>query len=537
MPTPGFQVNPEYSRLPTEPASEDGAALKSSPLSPQKGGLASPSLTTAGISFSSLQALMPSLHLPGMGLWAGAGPSPRSPRATLSARGKTASGSGPAEPASDGTGVDTNGAVGNGGMSADESARLGIAKAINILGGKEKGGITIDRDSCYGAFVVMSQIGRCTGWPGSIVVLVWRVSGFLLLNYFVQLAFVYYIYDSQSNMNPFGSQMHLCDFGAHIHDCPDHPNCHGPGGTEFHSPGDLYPFDIWNTRMLLRDSLKMLFPDLQDEIDQHVQPGEYGVESYYCRLLCIWVFLLQIADEFEHIRALLMLLRALPTEDGYWVEFDNSTPRPDDDPEGDKELEKVRFKVAGIPRRWKFVFVVFVLIPRIFIWRMLTMAGVHFLMETAAIVDQIVNTTALSFVLTSDELMLERLSTGATRYILEHVETYTFYDHTIYKDMSDQDILAQFDETEMACCASRSHRFSIIPRRLVWTVFFMIVFIGEYYVHSCTRLSDGSLVSIPVHTPEGYHMGFLTFIKKFVSLEPEETSSPFWTMPAWEGES
>merc|ERR1719160_1940061 len=100
-----------------------------------------------------------------------------------------------------------------------------------------------------------------------------RVYLFLAMNFCVQLMFVYYIYDSQTNMNPFGGQMHLCDFASHVSECPDAPNCQGPGGEAIPNPGSLYPYDIWNTRKFVRGALQAMFPDRKDDIGTTMDPG------------------------------------------------------------------------------------------------------------------------------------------------------------------------------------------------------------------------------------------------------------------------
>jgi len=293
-------------------------------------------------------------------------------------------------------------------------------------------------------------------------------------------------------------------------------------------PSNLYPYDIFNTRKFVRDSLKTLFPDMKDEIDEKADPGEYGIESYYCRLLCIFVFVLQIADEFQNIRDLCWFLWKVPTEEGLWVEFDSEAPVPEDDPHGQKELENIKFKVAGMPMRWKVFIALGVLIPRIFIWRMLTLAGVHFLMETAAMVDQIVNTTALSFVLCTDELVHERLTTAATKHIVSSVTDHLGYEHK--EERSNQDWLTCFRDHELSWRPQQ--KFPMIPWKLVWAVFLMFVFICEYYHHNCTTLEDGSSVSLPVAYPPHSHMTMSNFLLKFVSvMETDKQNTPFWTMP------
>eukprot|EP00439_Symbiodinium_sp_Y106_P074806 s169_g14.t1 len=84
-------------------------------------------------------------------------------------------------------------------------------------------------------------------------------------------------------MYPFAGQMHLCDFGASVKACPDASNCVGPSGTVY-TPARLYSFPIWSTRVFVRDSMKAVFPEYAEKIDEQVDPGEYGLENYTCRL-------------------------------------------------------------------------------------------------------------------------------------------------------------------------------------------------------------------------------------------------------------
>merc|ERR1719476_1321373 len=100
----------------------------------------------------------------------------------------------------------------------------------------------------------------------------------------------------QLMMYPFAGQMHLCDFGADIPRCPDAQNCEGPGGTKLSYPR-LYSYDIWSTRSFLRDTLVSLFPEKSNLIKSVADPGEYGMENYYIRLACIFIFVLHVADD------------------------------------------------------------------------------------------------------------------------------------------------------------------------------------------------------------------------------------------------
>jgi len=413
----------------------------------------------------------------------------------------------------------------------DVSSCLGAAKAINILGGMESAGsCSVEKTSVYGAAVAMPQIARSARWPKSLIALTMRAYLFVLLNYIVQTFFVYYIYDSQTNMNPFGGQMHLCDFGAHINSCPHGADCLGPAGTRMENPGVLYPYDIWNTRKFTRDTLQQLFPDLKDKIGDAVDPGEYGLESYYCRFLCIFVFMVAIADEFQNIRDLVGLLYYIPALESTWVQYD----KPDSAPKacGEDDLKYVRFFVNGMPLRWKVFNCLFLLIPKIFIWRMLTMAGVHFLMETAAMVDQIVNTTALSFVFTTDELILERLTTKATKYIMSNLEDYELFDSTTFDNESDEQTLDRYNREEMTCHWSIADWW-LFPRRLFWSIALMAIFLSEYYWHNCEKSRDGGWVSVDMYLPPEAHLEIGSFVKKFFSLPHNTIGGAFWTMPEY----
>jgi len=279
--------------------------------------------------------------------------------------------------------------------------------------------------------------------------------------------------------------------------------------------------------------LQSLFPHLKDEIADKVDPGEYGLEGYYCRLLCIFVFMVSIADEFQNIRDLIKLLYYLPAEEQHWVQYEPptwGTKQHVKDVHGVSELEFVRFRVNGMPLRWKMFNTVFLLFPKIFIWRMLSMAGVHFIMETAAMVDQVVNTTALSFVFTLDELILERLTTKATKHIMANLQDYDLFDDKVYEEESDQEALDRYNKQEMTWRMS-GRDWWLLPRRLFWSVVLMMLFTAEYYLHNCVKMEDGSWVSVDMFLPSTAHLDAWCFVQKFLAHCSNEVATAFWTMP------
>merc|ERR1712224_264841 len=102
------------------------------------------------------------------------------------------------------------------------------------------------------------------------------------------------------------------------------------------------------------------------------------------------------------------------------------------------------------------------------------MAGVHFLMETAGIVDQIVNTTALSFVLCFDELITERFATRASRHIMANIQHRELFDDSSLKLMTDKEVMSNYAAHEMTWLGRRM--FRLLPVRLFIAVSLMFLF-------------------------------------------------------------
>merc|ERR1719387_855040 len=145
---------------------------------------------------------------------------------------------------------------------------------------ESRGFCGVEKASIYGAALAIPQIARSVGWSTTLTGLTIRSYIFLTLNIFLQGFLILMIGESAHVMNPFGGQMHLCDFGASIPECPHAKNCLGPGGTILSYPR-LYGWDIWNTRAFARDGLSAVFPNRTKEIHTALDPGEYGLENWY----------------------------------------------------------------------------------------------------------------------------------------------------------------------------------------------------------------------------------------------------------------
>jgi len=292
---------------------------------------------------------------------------------------------------------------------SDRNAYVACGKALDYLMKMEiDGSVGLERGSVYGAAVAIPQIARSAGWSGTMMALAARSYFFLILNILVQGFLLSMIGEEANIMHPYSSRMHLCDFGANLQDCPDSANCNGPGGTTM-TYSRLYDYTTWSTRKFVGEALTDLFPNRAKDIAQFADPGEYGLEDYYCRLVCCFIFSMAVMNELYVTLGLLRLLWCLPSSDDKWVRF--RPPEWDADKSRAKqifgwtELDLVKFGVAGLPVYWKVINFVVVFIPKMCLWTVLVSSGFHFLMETSGIVDVIMNSMALTFILSLDELV------------------------------------------------------------------------------------------------------------------------------------
>merc|ERR1711879_592903 len=166
----------------------------------------------------------------------------------------------------------------------------------------------------------MPQVARTARWPRFLSSLVFQAYLFLLVNVIVQSTLLYMIAKEELVMDLFAGQMYLCDFGAWLSRCPGHPSCTGPAGSQI-TPPRMYSYAMWSTRTYARDSLKALFPDRVDEIHAKIDPGEYGVESYWCRWLCCFIFMMSVMSELFLNVEMLKLVWFVPSRNEPWIEL------------------------------------------------------------------------------------------------------------------------------------------------------------------------------------------------------------------------
>lgn len=225
-------------------------------------------------------------------------------------------------------------------------------------------------------------------------------------------------------LDKFGSQPRLCDFGASLGSCPGGADCIGPGGGVF-TAGNRYAC-LWTTRRFVAGSFLALFPEKADTIREAVQPGEYGLESYYLRIVTVYVFVLGLWSDLAGSMELGALLWHVPTDGEPWMHYEvPDLNLKSKRKHGWSELDHLRFQVAGMPLFWKLASVFWLLLPKVYIWLLTVDIGVVFLMETAKIEDMIVNSVALAFILSIDELIFESLMPTMAKHMIERVDDFT----------------------------------------------------------------------------------------------------------------
>ena len=76
---------------------------------------------------------------------------------------------------------------------------------------------------------------------------------------------------------------------------------------------------MWYLSRFVRESLQKVFPEYSDAIAANVDPGEWGLENYYCRLVCVFVFMMSVVDDLRESFRMVMLLWQAPTSDDMWT--------------------------------------------------------------------------------------------------------------------------------------------------------------------------------------------------------------------------
>lgn len=374
----------------------------------------------------------------------------------------------------------------------DASAELGGLTLEFYAQGHLTMDCRIEKNCLYGAAIAMPQLARSGGWQTASTTLAVRVYVMLLVNYFLSGFLAYSLIAKQNVLDPYQGQPNLCDFGAEVSHCPGAPGCTGPGGSQI-AEDKLFDWPVYHGRRFVKASLMALFPQMQEKIDKNVDPGEYGVESYWCRLVCIFIFVTAILDDFYAICRTMMFLVVVPTRAECWIgvkcEQDDQAPVPD--------LNELNLQVAGISMLWKCINVMTVVIPRAMLWCGVCRGGTMLLMESSDLTDMIVNTVALNFILDINKFLFQAYELRATKHFLNVLVDYKMHDQS--NGLHTQSDLLSWNMTSLEVCKLAAKLF---PHRLLLAVAIASWFIFEYYSHYCERSADGTWISKVLREPD-----------------------------------
>lgn len=425
----------------------------------------------------------------------------------------------------------------------DKNAYIAAGKALSFLIKMETIGVCgLERSSVYGAAVALPQVARSTGYGRTMTSFAIRSYLFLLINIAMQLFLLSMIGEEAHVMSAFAGQPHLCDFAKRIENCPgaggsskgsSAPNCQGPGGTPFSFPR-LYDFHSWATRTFVRDSMKEIFPDRKEDIQSLADPGEYGMENYYCRLLCCFIFMMAVMEDLRSTMNVVHLLINIPTENGKWIRYEK--PSWEDKDQAKlihtwRELDLVKFGVAGMPLKWKFINFVCVVIPKFIIWLVLAISGNYFLMETAGIVDVIMNSVALTFILNIDEMIFATFTTVAVKHMMANMEDFELFNVDNEENETEEEALHRFCREEFGARSWCNFISKLNPKRIVVVIIGLAFFNIQYYYTNCEKASDGSWLSVPLYQPTHVRFNPVAWVFPLKAFGWHQASEPSWIMP------
>jgi hypothetical protein len=234
-------------------------------------------------------------------------------------------------------------------------------------------------------------------------------------------------------------------------------------------------------------------------------------------------------QELNIIVKMLELIYQIPSVAEPWIEAREKLPVLGG-------LEEVRLRIAGMPLRWKFVNVVVVILPKAALWKLTCESGMTFLMETSGIQDIIVNSVALTFIVTLDQLIMSALMSEETRNIVANVEDYRLWDPTTscvgdIALQTDDEILENYKEAQAFKKCGCKDIVDIMPLKLIFALLLTFLYIGQYYWKYCKFDQENfRFISKDVFLPKTPQMAwYQAFLPNLFPVEREE--KPYWTMP------
>eukprot|EP00928_Gymnodinium_smaydae_P043743 TRINITY_DN29256_c0_g1_i1.p1 TRINITY_DN29256_c0_g1~~TRINITY_DN29256_c0_g1_i1.p1 ORF type:complete len:459 (+),score=64.64 TRINITY_DN29256_c0_g1_i1:66-1379(+) len=396
----------------------------------------------------------------------------------------------------------------------------------------------IEKRSVYGSALAVPQIARTLGYNRALVILSLRVWLSLFMNIALQLLLVCFIGEATQIMAPLGGEMHLCDFGKNLDACPGEPHCTGPGGT-LYTRTRLYGYTQWAIQKFTRDALLQIMPDKQEQIEAHVDPGEYGMENYQCRLLCIFIFTMSLVNEVFACFNMAVMLWFLPTDPAKsnWIQFsEERNIRLSNSNNNARGRKKCLYKVAGMPAHWKVFNFFVVLGPKVALLHYVLWMGILFLMDTSGITDLVLGAMSMTFVLSLDEVIYDIFTSSSTKYIMDELDVYREESSSTDHLPSDSDpteskrMLERSGNEQHPQLRWRKLLWTFFPRKWIMTGVVMAAYIARYYSTKCIW-NGHTYVSKDMYLPHTSTYHVWDFVMDGVLHTIQRSKTPFWSMP------
>jgi len=409
-----------------------------------------------------------------------------------------------------------------GGSGEMEDVKLEAEKLLAL--DKRKSVYHLETGSVYGTAIAFPQLARCSNYNKVYVALWIRAWLALGLNLFLQLSLVVFVGEATQIMNPLGGQMHLCDFGARLDSCTGPgttvPGCQGPGGTQF-SPPRLYGYTQWAVQKFTKQALLDVLPDKEDAINEKVDPGEYGMENFNCRAVCLFLFTLSVMHEIVTCMKMALLLWNVPSsgeKEMAWITHAK---------EGMMSRVKAKYRVGGMPLHWKAIVFLLVFLPKLALCHYVLLEGTLLLMDTSGILDSVLGALSMSFVLGLDEMLYNAMTSSAAVSIMLQLEK-AIDEEELEQEKRDE--AGQQMAHDISWCSWALIR-QIIPVRIVVTLAVMGLYVGRYYEFKCKWSDEWHLwVSKDMYTPARASYSLSDFILNGFFQTVGHTDEPFWSM-------
>jgi len=381
----------------------------------------------------------------------------------------------------------------------------------------------LETGSVYGTAIAFPQLARCSNYNKVFIALWIRAWLALALNLFLQLSLVVFVGEATQVMNPLGGMMHLCDFGATLDTCkgPDEvvDGCVGPGGTQF-APPRLYGYTQWAVQKFTKQALLDVLPDQEDAINTKVDPGEYGIENYWCRFVCLFLFTLSVLHEIVTCLRMALLLWSVPSsgKELAWIthKYDDRLRR-----------NVAKYRVGGMPVYWKVIIFLLVFLPKLALCHFVLLEGTLLLMDTSGILDGVLGALSMSFVLGIDEMLYDAMTSAAATSIMKRLEQALEEEETAQEQAEDA---GKVHPKQTFWCSIALIR-QIIPARVVATLAVMAFYVSRYYWFKCKWSDQWQMwVSKDMYAPQGASYSLGDFVLNGFFKTVPHGSEPFWTM-------